>query len=295
MWLLADRTVRAGLHPILVAERIPPFDLAVIRRLAEVVGDTGSGLIGREIGRLLAEARIDDPGEMTKRERVFEALSGVQRRDNAGNAVLRFLMIVMNPVRFIDRPDAFEVWRSNLNEALAFAGFRIDHDGHAVRRESKARTISEARAKAEDFKRKLQDRATHLEVLSACASEIDDENYFHSVFEAVKSLAERVRSMSGLTGDGIPLVNDAFGRSSGLPRIAFNGLGDRTDRSEHDGYANIMRGVFGAFRNTTGHRPKVSWPISEAVALNIMSTITLLHDRLDDAVAVPDNVRQEAA
>lgn len=292
---LTGKTVRPSPHPVLVAERIPPLDLGVVRRLAEIIGDTESGLIGRDIGRLLAEARIVDPGEMTKRERVFEALAGVQQRDQAANAVLRFVTVVMNPVRFINRPDAFEFWRSNLNEALAFAGFSIDIDGGVVRRAAKARTISDARAKAEDFKRKLEDRDTHPEVLRACASEIADENYFHGVFEAVKSLAERVRSMSGLADDGIPLVNNAFGRSSGLPRVAFNGLEDRTDQSEHDGYANIMRGVFGAFRNTTGHRPKVAWPMPEAVALNIMSTVTLLHDRLDDAVRVSDEVRRKAA
>lgn len=271
------------------------MDSAVVRRISEVVGDTDTGLIGREIARLLAEVKIKDPGEITKRERVFEALMGVQRRDHSANAVLRFLAAVMSPVRYMNQPGEFDRWRNDLNEALAFAGFEVRADGRIGRRETAARTISEARVKAESFKRKLNDRGTHSEVMRACADEISDENYFHGVFEAAKGLAERVRQMSGLSADGIPLVNDAFGRSSGIPRIAFNALKDRTDQSEHDGYANIMRGVFGAFRNTTGHRPKESWPMAEPVALNIMSTITLLHDQLDQAVEVPAYVREQAA
>ena len=73
-----------------------------------------------------------------------------------------------------------------------------------------------------------------------------------------------------------------------------NRLESRTDQSEHDGYANMPRGFFGAFRNTTTHRPKVAWPIGDLDALDMMSTASLLHRRLDQAVIVPTHLRSQA-
>lgn len=109
-------------------------------------------------------------------------------------------------------------------------------------------------------------------------------------------LADRVRGLTGLTEDGAALVDRALGRSSrALPMLALNRLETRTDQSEHDGYANILRGLFGAFRNTTAHRPKVSWPISEQDALDMMTTASLLHRRLDVAVLVPVHLQAPAA
>jgi uncharacterized protein (TIGR02391 family) len=103
------------------------------------------------------------------------------------------------------------------------------------------------------------------------------------------------RSLSALAEDGVPLVDRAFGRGSGLPILAFNKLESRTDQSEHDGYANMLRGLFGAFRNATAHRPKVVWPIAEQDALDMMSTASLLHRQLDSAVVVPAHLRAAAA
>jgi hypothetical protein len=36
------------------------------------------------------------------------------------------------------------------------------------------------------------------------------ENHFHAIFEATKGIAERIRLLSGLSGDGADLVNKAF-------------------------------------------------------------------------------------
>jgi uncharacterized protein (TIGR02391 family) len=36
------------------------------------------------------------------------------------------------------------------------------------------------------------------------------EDYFQAVFEAMKSITSRIRTMSGLAGDGTELVQQAF-------------------------------------------------------------------------------------
>jgi uncharacterized protein (TIGR02391 family) len=275
---------------------IDPLPSGVLRRICAVLGDTGEGLTGREIAALLREARIDDPGEMTKKDRLFEALNARQAKDGASNAVLACLKIALSPARFLDAPESFESWRQPINEALAFVGLVVTEDGTIKRLARAASTLSEARARANRFREALRDRNVHHLVVSGCASEIEDENYFHAVFETTKSLADRIRDLTGLTHDGAALVERALGRSSeSLPMLALNRLETRTDQSEHDGYANILRGLFGAFRNTTAHRPKVSWPISEQDALDMMTTASLLHRRLDEAVLVPVHLRASAA
>jgi uncharacterized protein (TIGR02391 family) len=274
--------------------KVDPLSQAVLRHLCEVIGDTSAGLTGREIGRLLAEARIDDPGEMTKRDRLYEALSVRQRRDGAANAVLAFLQRVMDPARFLGSPEDFESWRTDLNSALSFASLTITERGKVAETSAAATTITEARMRANRFQEELRQRGVHPAVLRACSDEIADENYFHAVFETAKSLADRIRAETGLADDGVPLINRALGRSGGLPMLAFNRLEDRTDESEHDGYANMLRGVFGAFRNTTAHRPKVSWPMAKPDALDMMTTASLLHRKLDEAAVVPAHLRAAA-
>jgi uncharacterized protein (TIGR02391 family) len=70
----------------------------------------------------------------------------------------------------------------------------------------------------------------------------------------------------------------------GAPRLAFNTLRSESERSEHTGLMNLIKGVFGAFRNTTAHAPKIYWEINEQDAMDILTTLSLIHRRLDSAV-----------
>jgi len=47
---------------------------------------------------------------------------------------------------------------------------------------------------------------------------------------------------------------------------------------------NLLRGLFGTFRNTTAHAPKITWKIEEQDALDILSLVSLVHRRLDSAI-----------
>jgi uncharacterized protein (TIGR02391 family) len=120
-------------------------------------------------------------------------------------------------------------------------------------------------------------------VLAACRAELLEENYFHTVLEATKSLAEKIRARTGLDGDGAELADAASGLGkTGTPPLAFNLL-RRNERSEHTGPHNLIKGIFGAFRNPTAHALRASWPMEEADALDLLQTISLLHRRLDAA------------
>lgn len=266
---------------------IPSFQDQTLRAVAGVLGDTSSGLTGSEIGRLLADCGIHDPSPtLTKRHRLDEALSARQQRDRCGSNVANFIRQAMQPVRYLETPELFEERRAQLNEVLAFAGLSVTSQGE-LEKTTSARTIPEAQQRAGRLRRVLQERRVHPDVLNFCRAELVQDNYFHAVFEATKSVADKIRQLSGLTSDGAGLIDQAFGiPSGGYPRVAFNSLVTETEQSEHRGLMNLLKGLFGTFRNTTAHAPKIYWPIDEQDALDILTLASLLHRRLDDAVRV---------
>jgi uncharacterized protein (TIGR02391 family) len=123
-------------------------------------------------------------------------------------------------------------------------------------------------------------------VTAFCRAEILAEDYFHAVFEATKSVADKIRRISGLQLDGAELVDAAFGGvgPGKTPLVAVNTLCTPTEQSEHKGLADLLRGMFKAFRNTTGHAPRVHWNVTEQDALDLLTLASMLHRRLDSAV-----------
>ena len=259
-----------------------------LEQLCDILGETSSGLTGSQIGKLLRECNIDDPGAgITKRVRLYEALRVKQQRDRSGNNVVAFIQKVMDPVRYTGRNDEFEGKRQDLNLILAFCGYAIGEDGKFRVKEA-AKTLSEAEERAGKLKAELRRRGVHHDVLDFCRAELLQENYFHAVLEATKSVATKIRNISGLKSDGAELVDQAFGSGKvGMPFIAFNSQQTETEKSEHSGMMNLMKGMFGAFRNTTAHAPKVYWAISEQDALDLLTIASLLHRRLDGAIRTP--------
>jgi uncharacterized protein (TIGR02391 family) len=262
----------------------PMLTDATLEALCNVLGDTGSGLTGAEIGRYLRECNIDDPlPGTTKRYRLLEALRSRQNGDGCANAILQFVKRVMNPVRHVGNPEYFESKRAEVNTVLAFCGLELREDGSLVRR-AEASTISQAQRSATALRRALVERKVHPDVLAFCRAELVTDNYFHAVFEAAKSVAQKLRDRTGLTSDGGRLADEALGLSGGTPKLAFNSLRTESERSEQTGLMNLIKGLFGAFRNTAAHEPKVHWPVTEQDALDILTTISLIHRRLDAAV-----------
>lgn len=262
---------------------IPPFSAEHLEAISDALGDTAGGLTGSVIGRLLAELGYPDPGPITKRDRLRQALGERQAADRAGNCVVAFVEKALSPARFRSSPEYFNTLREQVNIALAFAGMQVGEDGK-VRRVTAARTLTEAEDRAGRLKAELLRRQVHADVLRFCRVELLQENYFHAVFEATKSVADKIRQLSGLQTDGSELVDQALGTKSGLPILAFNSLRTETERSEHTGLMNLLKGMFGTFRNTTGHAPKITWKIEEGDALDLLTLVSLLHRRLDTAV-----------
>jgi uncharacterized protein (TIGR02391 family) len=259
---------------------IPAFDPAVLENISKILGDV---MTGSEMGKLLARCQVPDvSAQSTKWRRLLDNLAAIQNRDSAGDAVARFIVIAMAPARFLDMKEAFGEARGRLNEALHFAGLSLAEDGR-IHRIQAATTLSDVDERARRLKSTLLTRNVHPDVLKFCKTELVQDNYFHAVLEAAKSVAEKIRSKTGLSSDGSQLVDEAFGLSAGLPRLAFNTLQTPTERSEHVGLMSLMKGVFSAFRNPAAHEAKVKWQVTEQDAQELLALVSLLHRRLDQA------------
>ncbi|SEJ06920.1 TIGR02391 family protein [Achromobacter sp. NFACC18-2] len=262
-----------------MATRIPPFNSQQLEAACRVLADTERGLSGTQIERLLQEIEVADTSpSITKWKRLFNALAEVQNKHQMGNALIMFINRAMNPVNYARDPGMFARRRDELNVVLAFSGFYVRDDGK-VAYADKATTLGVARARAGRLKAALENRVVHAEVLNYCRAELLDENYFHAVFEASKGVAERIRSLSGLTSDGADLVNKAFAGQQ--PVLVLGPLSTESEKSEQRGFSNLLIGLFGAVRNPLAHAPKTNWPMSEQDALDILTLVSLIHRKLD--------------
>ena len=267
-----------------MAAHIDPFNSQQLEAACRILADTGRGLSGAQIERLLQEIQVVDISpSLTKWKRLFNALVEVQNKYQVGNHLIMFINRAMDPVSYARDKATFSWRRDELNVVLAFSGFFVREDGRVGYAE-KVTTIDAARARAGRLKAVLESRAVHEEVLSYCRSELVDENYFHAVFEATKGVAERIRLLSGLSEDGADLVTKAF--SGQHPILALGPLTSLSERSEQRGFANLLIGLFGAVRNPLAHAPKTNWPMSEQDALDILTLVSLIHRKLDHVTKV---------
>jgi len=263
-------------------DRLPTFNAQHLEAACKVLADTDRGLTGAEIGYILQDCRLEDTDpDLTKWKRLFNALAKAQNTHQVGNHLIMFITRALNPVRYARDKTKFEWRKSELDVVLAFSGYSIREDGTVVRT-TKESTINGARARAMSLRSSLEDRKAHQEIYKYCRAELVDENYFHAVLEAIKGIAQRIRATSGLTNDGAELVNTAFSVKS--PILAINSLRTETEISEQKGFSNMLVGLFGAVRNPTAHAPKIIWNMSEQDALDILSTVSFVHRKLDSAV-----------
>lgn len=261
------------------------FTQAQLEAIAAALGHTEEGLRGPEIELLLRTARVDDvsPG-ITKRHRIYNAFAKSQNARQDRTHILAFIRFALKPERYLTAPERFEPMRLNLNRALLFAGLTVEADG-TLAEAVPATTLAEAQRRAQELRADLVHRGVHPDVLVFCREELLADNYFHAVLEAVKSVLEKLRQRTGLTDDGNALVDRALGGDS--PMLAINALATDSDRSEQKGFANLVRGTIGMFRNTTAHAARVNWPIPKADAEDLLTVVSLIHRRIDQAHMPP--------
>ncbi len=262
----------------------PAWKLSVITGVAQVLADTQGGLTGSQIGQLLTRLHMDDPGaHLTKWRRLEEPFIRRQNQDGHPQRLITFIQHAMDPANYVNSPELFTLRQDGLDQVLTFVGLRVENDGR-VWRGNRSTTLDEASRNATSLRAELRRRDTHTEVLRYCTIELLKKNNFHASLEATKSVFERVRQMSGLSGDGAALIDAALSLGkSGTPVIAINDLVSQTDRDEQTGFANLIKGLAGMFQNPVAHDPRALRDVPDTQLLELMTSLSMVHRRLDTA------------
>lgn len=273
----------------------PAWKPGVLTGVAQVLGDTQDGLIGSRISQLLGRLNMEDPGAgLTKWKRLEEAFVRRQNVDGHPQRIITFIQHAMDPANYVNNPELFTLRQDQLDQVLTFAGLRIDDDGK-VHRGPRSSTLDEASRNATSLRAELRRRDTHYEVLRYCTVELLKKNNFHASMEATKSVFERVRQMSGLSGDGAALIDATLSLGkSGVPIISINGLASQTDRDEQTGFANFIKGLAGMFRNPVAHDPRILRVVSDTQLLELATALSMVHRRLDAATVAQPSAGQSS-
>jgi len=257
---------------------IPSFKESHLRNLCEILVDAYSH---KELTDLFRQCHIEENGGTPKWERLLFALSKRQSTDQCGNNVGTFIEAALDPARFTLRAEAHPDIVNKVNRILAFSGLHILDSGKLGTTE-KASTLTEAQQRADRLKQNLQARNVHPDVISFCKAELVQDNYFHAVLETTKSVSEKIRQKADVSLDGIELIDSVFGGNN--PILALNSLQTKSEKSEQKGFVNLLKGLFGTFRNPTAHSPKIFWSIDERDALDLLTMASYFHRRVDSAV-----------
>ena len=79
------------------------------------------------------------------------------------------------------------------------------------------------------------------------------------------------------------LFDAAFGGSA--PMLLVNEGHDDSDRSEQPGFLNLLKGIHGTYRNPLAHTARVRRTVTDVELLEALTTISMIHRRLDGATA----------
>jgi uncharacterized protein (TIGR02391 family) len=258
-----------------------PFKPSDLEIICKILADTNSGLSGSEIGHFLNQIDIKDVSpEMTKWKRLYNALVEYQNINKKGNKVLSFISIALQPTRYINSKDLLYDKLYQINQVLAFHGLEFQDDGEFYK-VTKINNLSEAEKRVDKLKSLINNRNLHNDLLQFCRAELLDKNYFHAVLEATKSIAEKIRKKTNLTCDGSELIDKAFLGDN--PILVINNYKVDSEISEQKGFANLLKGIFGMFRNPTAHSPKIEWDLQEEDAMDLFSIASLSLRRIDNS------------
>lgn len=259
---------------------LPYLSNSELEQISNILGETSSGFKGSEISRMLAICNIPDAWPNgTKRIRLFNSFANCCNQNKSSNCVYAFIQESLAPSRWLDCPAGRETMVVKLNEVLALKGIQINDRNEFIPVKT-AETISEAKRRASQLSQKIYNLHFHALVLKCCREELLQYNYFHAVFEAAKSLTDRIAEETDLNLDGAQLIERAF--SLERPAIVMNKLETISEKNQHRGLKEMLLGINYSVRNVTAHELKIKWAINEDKAINMLSIISSLHKELDE-------------
>lgn len=70
--------------------------------------------------------------------------------------------------------------------------------------------------------------------------------------------------------------------------LAINSLSTPSEESEQKGFATLVKGLFGMYRNPVAHDPRVTRTVTDDELLELLTTLSMIHRRLDGSQRLVD-------
>lgn len=203
-----------------------------------------------------------------------------ERIDEAG--ILNCIQHFLDPALFIGQEDDYKSYRASVNAVLSFIGYEIDAEGRCHRIE-KSKTLSDAQRRKEALIGQIEARKMHPCIIKYCRDELFENDYYSVVFESIKGIYDTIRELSRCKElDGANLIDKVFSRRE--PMLLINDLKNDSEISAHIGFATLLKGLNGHFRNPAAHEVKIKWRTTEEEVLEILGIVSYVHRVLDSAV-----------
>lgn len=222
--------------------------------------------------------------DTTKWRRINESISS---SDNPFQSMISVIEFSSKPQRFMNDKSAWKKHLESINKELIFKGYKLNDSGRVVKNK-KVESYSEAQKMIKSLKSKLNDYDIHKNVLLFCQEQYLQDNYFHAIFEASKSVSDRIRKMSNSKDDGIKLINNVFNFKTPQILIKNNYLKTDTDKSLYNGIINLLKTIHFTYRNVEAHKPKLYDETSESDAIAAFVIISMAHKELDHCISIMD-------
>ncbi len=246
--------------------------------LAQVLGDWYTG---SELSRLFRRSGypdiVHDGG--TKWRFVAAAFGLLQTRAGGRpHGVLKVIETACNPQGWVNRREQFDKFLAAVNAVLEFYGLRAADDGTIRLTGNRATTVRAAKTPDETA---FDGRGFHRQVMKHGQSHFSRGAYFHAVFECCKAFDAAVKTNTGIAKSGQALMSEALNIAGPLK---LNSQTTQSEKDEQQGIMYLCMGLMNAIRNPQAHEPELNWPMARDDALEVLSLVSFLFRKLENAV-----------
>jgi uncharacterized protein (TIGR02391 family) len=204
---------------------------------------------------------------------VCGVLIGLDQWGSEGRRILRSFIGSWLDDRFISGPT--DQLREELVEKLARCGWYVVDGNLVVGDPAKGKRVRSP------ILRDARLAAVHPEIMAVSEELFRDGHRAAAVFEAAKAVHNRVKKMTGLPGDGVGLMGNAF--KNDQPALVLADLTTQTGMDVQSGYRFLFMASQQAIRNPAAHEQ--FGEMGDDEALELLGLASLLMRKLDEVAS----------
>lgn len=254
-----------------------PFDLSALEAFAHLIAEKFTGSEMTEFFRRAGFQEIIHDGS-TKWRFAYRSLDELQNNQYGSYNIAKILERLCDPQEYFGDADGREFIVRSVNEILSYYELELKMDTNKiVINTTITPTLNSNKSQRENL---YNSRYYHSEIQKHSRNLFIEGKYFHAVFECSKAFDKYVKEKSKIDKNGSKLMISALNISGPLK---LNNQISQSDKNEQLGVMNLCVGLMSAVRNTGAHEPELDWPIKQKDALDILSLLSFLWRKIDDA------------